>query len=173
MILSDGITQAYKNKWSFNNTFSVEFYFNMTNNIIQNYFNGYNNESMNLNIINVQTPEFSNTPIEAWVGDRWRIHNTRDNVYRFSITFRDMDQMSLYKAWTASYLETKWQYFDNISFTVILYKDADWYVENKKPFLLLHNTIIDSVSQLTFSNDTQNQIAEFTVNFKCIAPQIL
>lgn len=172
MNLSDGITQAYKNKWSFNNTFTVEFHFNAANTIFQDYFGEYNTEKINLNIINIQTPEFSNTPIEAWVGDRWRIHNTRDNVYRFSITFRDMDQMSLYKAWTSAYFETKWLYFDDISFTVILFKDADWHNENKTPFLLLHNTLIDSVSQLTFNNETQNQIAEFTVNFKCVAPLI-
>ena len=33
-------------------------------------------------------------------------------------------------------------------------------------------TIVESVGQLQFSNDTQNQIAEFTVNFKCVQPNI-
>ena len=37
----------------------------------------------------------------------------------------------------------------------------------------LNGTIIESLSNLEFSNDTQNQIAEFTVNFKCVSPEVI
>lgn len=169
MKLHEGITQAYQNKWSFINTFTVQFDFGVAS-INSAIMSDFNNDSINLNIISVQTPEFSNAPIETWVGDRWRIQNSRDNVYRFSITFRDMKQMSLYESWVNIYRNTKYQYFDNVKFAVTIYKDADWYTENDKKFIILHETIVESVSGLTFNNDTQNQIAEFTVNFRCIAP---
>lgn len=169
MKLHEGIIRAYENKWSFINTFTVQFDFGMSEYNLSAIGN-YNNESINLNIISIQTPEFSNAPIETFIGDRWRIQNSRDNVYRFSITFRDVDQMSLYEAWKRIYTYTKYQYFDNVKFSVTIYKDADWQNEQNKKFMILHETIVESVSGLTFSNDTQNQIAEFTVNYRCIAP---
>lgn len=171
MKLHEGITQAYQNKWSFTNTFTVQFDFGVAS-INNSIMSDFNNDSINLNIISVQTPEFSNAPIETWVGDRWRIQNSRDNVYRFSITFRDMKQMSLYESWVNIYRNTKYQYFDNVKFSVTIYKDADWYNESDKKLIILHETIVESVSGLTFNNETQNQIAEFTVNFRCIAPII-
>ena len=118
------------------------------------------------------TPDFQNTPIESFVGNKWRIQNGRDELYKFSITFRDKDQMSIYKSFYNLYRETKEQYFDNCSFSIIIYKDADYYYEKDRKFMLLNGTIVESVSQLQFSNDTQNQIAEFTVNFKCVSPNI-
>ena len=68
--------------------------------------------------------------------------------------------------------ETKEQYFDNCCFSVTIYKDADYYTESDRKFMELNGSIIESVSQLQFSNDTQNQIAEFTVDFKCVSPNI-
>lgn len=170
MKLSDGIAKAYENKWSFNNTFTVAFSFTEE---LNRFMKSYSTDAMNLNIISIQTPEFSNSPVELWIGNRWRTQNGRDNLYKFSITFRDMDQMSLYRAWHQVYLETAQQYFDHVSFNVKLYKDADWYNEGKDLLMNLEQTIVESVSQLTFSNDTQNQLAEFTVGFKCTAPQVI
>ena len=80
--------------------------------------------------------------------------------------------MSLYKSFYNIYKETKEQYFDNICFTVRIKKDADYYDEYDKDFMVLNGTLVDSVSQLQFSNDTQNQVAEFSVDFKCVSPNI-
>lgn len=171
MRLSEGIVQAYKNKWSMANTFTVQFnfYSEGAGEIMQ----GFPREEINLNIVSIQTPEFSNSPIEVWVGNRWKTQNGRDNLYKFTITFKDMDQMKLYRAWHQLYNETKNQYFNNICFSVEVQKDPDWYYEGfNMPFMTFNQTVIESLSQLSFSNDNQNQIAEFTVGFKCVAPQI-
>ena len=169
MKLKDGIIKAYETHWSMINTFSVEFQFSeyMKSKLITEF-----DDSLNLNIVSMTTPDFQNTPIESFVGNKWRIQNGRDELYKFSITFRDKDQMSIYKSFYNLYRETKEQYFDNCSFSIIIYKDADYYYEKDRKFMLLNGTIVESVSQLQFSNDTQNQIAEFTVNFKCVSPNI-
>ena len=169
MNLKDGITKAYETHWSMINTFTVNFNFpwNMER-LLKVKFD----DSLNLNIISVTTPDFTNTSIETFIGNKWRTQNGRDELYRFSIRFRDKNQMKLYKSFFDLYRETKEQYFDNCSFKVIIYKDADYYNESNRKFMELNGTIIESLSNLEFSNDTQNQIAEFTVNFKCVSPNI-
>lgn len=171
MKLKDGITKAYETHWSMINTFTVSFNFGRNLNM-QSLLKTKFDDSLNLHIVSLTTPDFQNTPIETFIGNRWRIQNGRDELYKFSITFRDKDQMRIYKSFHNLYKETKEQYFDNCSFSVIIYKDADYYNENDRKFMELNGTIIESVSQLQFSNDTQNQIAEFTVNFKCVSPNI-
>lgn len=171
MKLKDGITKAYETHWSMINTFTVNFNFGRNLNM-QRLLKTKFDDSLNLHIVSLTTPDFQNTPIETFIGNRWRIQNGRDELYKFSITFRDKDQMRIYKSFYNLYKETKEQYFDNCSFSVIIYKEADYYNENDRKFMELNGTIIESVSQLQFSNDTQNQIAEFTVNFKCVSPNI-
>lgn len=171
MKLKDGITKAYETHWSMINTFTVNFNFGRNLNM-QRLLKTKFDDSLNLHIVSLSTPDFENTSIETFVGNRWRIHNGRDELYKFSITFRDKDQMRIYKSFYNLYRETKEQYFDNCSFSVIIYKDADYYNERDKKFMELNGTIIESISQLQFSNDTQNQVAEFTVNFKCVSPNI-
>jgi hypothetical protein len=171
MKLKDGITKAYETHWSMINTFTVEFQFG--NNVYMERLSRIKfDDSINLNIVSVTTPDFQNTAIESFVGNRWRIQNGRDELYKFSITFRDRDQFKLYTAFYNLYRETKEQYFDNCSFSVIIYKDADYYNESDRKFMELNGTIIESVGQIQFSNDTQNQIGEFTVDFKCVSPNI-
>ena len=171
MKLKDGITKAYETHWSMINTFTVNFNFGKNMNM-QRLLKTKFDDSLNLHIVSLTTPDFQNTPIETFIGNRWRIQNGRDELYKFGITFRDKDQMRIYKSFYNLYKETKEQYFDNCCFSVTIYKDADYYSENDRKFMELNGTIIESVSQLQFSNDTQNQIAEFTVNFKCVSPNI-
>jgi len=171
MKLKDGITKAYETHWSMINTFTVEFQFGKNLNM-KNLLKTKFDDSINLHIVSVDTPSFQNNPIETFIGNKWRIQNGRDELYKFSITFRDKDQMRLYKSFFNLYKETKEQYFDNCCFSVTIYKDADYYGEKDKKFMVLNGTIVESLSQLQFSNDTQNQIAEFTVGFKCVSPNI-
>lgn len=171
MKLRAGIVKAYETHWSMINTFTVNFNFGRNLNM-QRLLKTKFDDSLNLHIVSLTTPDFQNTSIETFIGNRWRIQNGRDELYKFSITFRDKDQLRIYKSFYNLYRETKEQYFDNCSFSVIIYKDADYYNESDKKFMELNGTIIESVSQLQFSNDTQNQIAEFTVNFKCVSPNI-
>jgi hypothetical protein len=169
MKLKDAIIKAYDTHWSMINTFTVQFDFPFRfNNLLKTKFD----DSINLCIKSINTPDFQNNPIESFVGNKWRIQNGRDEIYKFSITFRDKDQMSLYKSFYNIYRQTREQYFDNCSFKVIIYKDSDYSSEYDKKFMELSGTLIESVSNLAFSNETGSEIAEFTVNFKCVSPNI-
>lgn len=171
MNLKDGIAKAYETQWSMINTFTVQFDFGNNWNMKKLCRVPFD-DSLNLNIISVTTPDFQNSPIETFIGNRWRVQNGRDELYKFSITFRDKNQMRLYKSFYDMYRETKEQYFDNCCFNVGIIKDADYYNESDVKIMNLGGTIVESLSQLQFSNETQNQIAEFTVNFKCVMPSI-
>ena len=164
--LSDAIIDAYQRNWSMVNTFTVEIH---TPKYLTNM--GINfNESINLNIKTISTPDFTNNPIEAFIANRWIIQNGADSRYTFNITFQDQDQMTLYKKFMKLYILTKENYFDDVALTIIVNKDADWNAEDDKQFIVLSGSLIESISNVQFSNDTENQIAEFTVNFKCNNP---
>ena len=167
MNLSEGIQKAYTKKWSMINTFSVIF----TKPTILSDPQNLLGEDINLNILSVQTPDFTNDPIEAYIANKWIIQNGKDSLYRFSITFRDFNQLSLYKMFMQIYALTKNNYFDDVKMTIDIIKDADWVGEdNELIFLTLGGTLIEGISNISFNNETENQIAEFTVSFKCTTP---
>lgn len=167
--LSEGIKEAYQRKWSMINTFTVQIILPPA--LIGKV--GVLGDELNLNIISVLTPDFTNDPIEAFIANKWFIHNGKDQLYRFSITFRDQDQMKLYRKFMTIYNFAKENYFDDIKMTIIIMKDGDWDNEYDKSLMTLDGALVEGVSNLSFSNDTENQIAEFTVNFKCNAPYVL
>jgi len=171
MKFADGLIKAYETKWSYINTFSVQFTWSdeVKNMIGWTSGDDYN---INLNIINIDTPEFTNQNIEAYIGDRWVIHNGRDELYRFSMTFRDQDQLKYYKMFTTVYLLQKSSYFDDVKSVITLNKDADYIGEMDNTIFQFNDVMIDAVSQLQFNNTTEAQIAEFSVTFKCSSPEL-
>ncbi|UOK16786.1 hypothetical protein [Vibrio phage phiKT1024] len=168
MKISDGIKQAYDRQWSMINTFTVQI---NTPPAVQSEVGTFTDD-INLNIISVSTPDFVNDPIEAFIANRWFIHNGKDQLYRFSITFRDQNQMSLYRSFLKIYNMSKTNYFDDVAMSIIISKDADWFNESDKILMELGGTMIEGISNLDFSNDTENQIAEFTISFKSTTPII-
>jgi hypothetical protein len=175
MNFANGLVQAYDRKWSFINSFKVEFHFDAAEGEylpLSSLWEGVDQDKLQLNIISVNTPQFTNTPIEIFNGNRWRIHNGRDELYRFTMTFRDSNQLELYRRWVTSYEMTRLGYFDQVKFTVILSKDADYFGEEDKKLYEYNNVMIESVSQIDFNNTTENQVAEFQVGFKLLTPQI-
>ncbi len=171
MDFSKAISKAYETKWSYINTFTVHMYFEPK---IAEFIGWSQSDEtdINLNIISINTPQLTNSPVEMYVGDRWKIHNGRDELYKFSITFRDQNQLDLYKKFTKAYFYQKTHYFDDIKMTISLYKDADYVDEVSSKIYSFEETMIDSISQIDFNNTTEAQIAEFTVEFKCAYPLI-
>ncbi len=167
----DGITVAYETKWSFINSFHVTFNFNEKMRGKMNW-TGEDDENINLHIVSMDTPQFTNSPIEQFVANKWLIHNGRDELYRFSITFRDKNSMMYYRKFLRLYQETREDYFDHVSFSVLLNKETDWKGVGDSKLFDLSGVIIESISQLQFNNTTENQIAEFTVGFKSTFPII-
>lgn len=166
--LADAINDAYSRRWSMINTFTAEIH-------LPPYLSGKVgpfDEDINLNIVSVTTPDYTNDPIEVFVANRWVIQNGKDSLYRFTITFRDHNQMSLYKKFMRIYNLTKENYFDDIKMNIVINKDPDWADESDKKIMHFWGVLVEGVSNLSFSNDTENQIAEFTVSFKCNNPVV-
>jgi hypothetical protein len=172
MKFADSIREALDTKWSYINTFDVSFEIPYALQLASGWDNSKDGRNINLHIVSIDTPQFTNSPIEVFVGNRWAIHNGRDELYRFSITFRDRDQMDLYRKFVRMYSATKDLFFDDAKMVIDLSKDADWLTEANSKLFTFEDTLIESVSSLSFSNTTENQIAEFTVNFKTATPNI-
>lgn len=172
MKFADSIREALDTKWSYINTFDVSFEIPYALQLASGWDNSKDGRNINLHVVSIDTPQFTNSPIEVFVGNRWAIHNGRDELYRFSITFRDRDQMDLYRKFVKMYKVTKDLFFDDAKLSIRLSKDADWMTEVDKKLFTFEDTLIESVSSLNFSNTTENQIAEFTVNFKTTTPNI-
>jgi hypothetical protein len=173
MSFARDIQKIYETKWSYINTFDLRI-FNIHEKTKAAI--GWDNDVMNRDltqyVVSIDTPQFTNQPIEVFVANKWVIGNGRDELYRFSITFRDFDQMKLYRKFVQLYQRTREDYFDHVKFTVQLAKEGDYYGQNEQKLFDLENTIVESVSQLQFNNTTENQIAEFTVNFKTTTPTL-
>lgn len=171
MELAKAIQRAYDTQWSYVNSFTVHLMFSAA----AKAFIGWTEQDardINLNIISIDTPQFSNSPIEVYTGDRWKIHNGREDMYRFTMTFRDQDQLDLYKKFVAAYLFQKHSYFDDAKMQITLMKDADYVGETTKTLFDFSDVFIESVSKIQFSNTTEAQIAEFSVDFKTPTPEI-
>ncbi len=171
MKFADALIKAYQTRWSYVNSFSVEIGFN--ENIKEEIgWSNADDENLNLNIISINTPQLTNSAIEVYVADRWRIHNGRYEVFNFDMTIRDQDQMKLYTKFLQAHQLQQYNYFDNIKMSPIIYKDPDYYKETKRKIITLEDTMITSISQVQFSNTTENQIAEFSVQFKSATPKV-
>lgn len=136
------------------------------------------NERLSLHLKDLQLPQISSNELSSWTGDRWARNNGQPNQYTFSMTFYDSNQMEFYKLFTAQFREQAYRYFDDYSFNVFVSKDSDYgdryhndttgfsdrsYKSN--PLMSLKRCAIQSISQVTFSNQNENQIIEFTVQF--------
>ena len=172
MKLHDGIRKAYDRQWSFSNTFSVMFTF------IKNDANKYyavtdlDPQELNLNIISFTSPAFTNTPQDVWIGNKWKTYNIRDQVYRFTIKFRDHSNLKIYRAFLELYLESKEQYFNNVKFDVKVNKEADHFDEKDKLLYHFSEVIVEQISDVAFNNEDQNKIVEFDVTFKAVDVQL-
>lgn len=179
MKLSEGIQAAYNKKWSMINTFSVTIdvpHAHMTDYVNKqlNFSGDIFGSDLDIHIISLTTPDFTNQPIESFISNKWVIQNGRDELYRFSATFRDHNNMALYKRFYKIYEYTRFNYFDSCKLNIKITKENDWasQPEEGTTFLIMEDTLIESVSNVSFSNDTENQIAEFTVSFKSATPNI-
>ena len=118
-------------------------------------------------LVSVDTTGFTNQPIEEFIGYKWTFNNTRDELYRFSMTFRDFDDMVLYKAFVKMYRRTKGLYPAESKINIKVSTGIEYENDKVTQLIEYEDAMIESVSQLQFNNTTENQIAEFSVSFKC------
>jgi len=166
MQLAQSIKKAYDTKWAFVNSFGVQII--IPDKMKQEIWPDFDSRDIELNIISCSTPQLTNNTIEIFQADKWSIHNGRDELYRFNMTFRDEDQLRLYRKFVSLYKNTKDSYFNDVALIVNIYKDADWLGEEQEKLLwYLEGVLIESVSQIDFNTTTENQVTEFSVSFKC------
>lgn len=168
MDLNTALSKVYTTKWSYISNFRCQINFaDKLRSII-----GWNSNSdmYDVYIKDLTTPQFSNSPIEVYMGGRWYFHVGRDEIYNFNITFRDAKQMSLYRTFLMAYFSQQTMYFDDCKCNVRIFKDADYADESEILLYDIQDCLISSVSQVNFSNETEAQIAEFSVDFKSATP---
>jgi hypothetical protein len=173
MTFANALIQAYNTKWAFVNSFSVNIEFaNTPKMVLKKHikWTDADDELLNLSVISINTPNFTNQNIESFVGNRWNMHNGRDELYRFEVTFRDVNQMYLYKKFIRMYQKSRDIYFDEAKVMIRINKDPDYFNESEVKVWEFDETMIDSVSQIQFNTTTEAQIAEFTVGFKTRSP---
>ena len=141
-------------------------------------WNPKDNERLSLHLKSLTLPQISSNELNSWVGNRWQRANGQQQQYTFDMTFRDSNQLEFYRLFSAQYREQQYRYFDDYAFNVFVSKDSDYGDQyhndttgygnrswRSMPLISLKRCAIQSISALNFSNDTENQIAEFTVQF--------
>lgn len=166
------VTSILNTKWSYSNTYTVQLHFAQKMASKIGWDEGTHGKYINEHIVSVNTPDFSNSPIEIYTGGQFRIQNGKDELYRFSITFKDSDLMTLYRKFLIAYRRTKYWYFDDCAMSVTLTKNKDYYGESDKKLMVLGGCLIEGVSNLDINNNNEAQVAEFTVKFKSTSPDI-
>ena len=171
MLISEMVGHVVNTRWTKINNFSVTIDFE---NEAFKKICGWTDvrpEDIDKALIDCTTPQYTNQNINQYVLYEYRYHQGRDEIYRFTMTFRDYDQMKIFNLFRTAYIKSKDQYFDKIKMKIVVYMDDDLGVK-KMPIFQTTTAIIENISQLSFSNNTENQIAEFSVSFICNTTEV-
>lgn len=171
MAFNEDVVKIINKNWSYSNTYDIGIEFSDSMKDAIEWIDETIGRDLNLHIVSANTPDFSNTPIEIYVGGQYRIHNGKDELYRFSVTFRDFDKMYLYRKFLAAYRLQKSWYFDDAKMKVTFTKDADYFGEIPSTLMEIDGCLIEGVSNIDINNNNEAQVAEFTVKFKATSPQ--
>ena len=171
MKLSDVVQKVQNTKWTKANNFNIVIMPLDTKfaDLIGWEMSNELNDMMNVSLVSIDTPEYTNAELAEFIGNEWRYHVGRDELFRMTLTFRDYDQMYLYRKFLTAYNKGKDQYFNKIRFLIQVYNSEDKMIDES---LLLETSdaIIESISHLQLNHNTENQIVEFSVRFKCQPP---
>lgn len=165
MKLADAVTNAYKTRWSFVNTFRVNLNFSdaMKKKI---EWTSEDDKDFDLHVIGVDLPTISYSPIETYMANRWRIGQGKFEIFRSTITFRESNQLRYYRKLCSYIIKQRNEYYDSVCFDVIFHKLPDHLNEAELQIGIMEKCIIENISQIQFSNNTENQIAEFSITVK-------
>ena len=172
MKLNDAINIAQSTHWTKINNFYIEIYINNESFAKKCKWKATPEfrDKLNTALISCTTPTYTNAQVEAYTAYQWRFAQGHDEAYKFTLTFRDFNQMELYNTFRALYTRGREEYFDTISMSVLLWLDEDHDVA-AVPVFYTNSAIIESISTLNFSHNTKNQIAEFSVELRCDVQQ--
>ena len=162
-MLSNLVSKIYKTKWSQINNFEVEI-----NAIgsdakakVQKFKIPF--KDCKLSIKNFNMPQLSHDAIESFSADTYMRAVGKPAPVTFSFTVRDYNQLTMYRAFSILYAAQKVTYPEDSYLTIKLIKKADYLNESDIILATYEQCLIDSISQVQFSNETEAQIAEFDV----------
>ena len=167
--LADKIKSVVDTNWSMINTFTVDMHISSelyaASGVNPELFKV---ENLNLVIKDFPLPQHSVQDVDAQTGLINRHTMGRIQAFTFDVTFRDRDQLAYYRAFKHLFDAARWMYPDDAAIDFIVYKDSDYALETDiMPVDIFRRCIIVSVSQLQFNQETDAQIAEFSVQFSC------
>lgn len=162
-MLSDLISKIYKTNWSQVNNFELEI--NAIGRDVKSKVQKYKIpfKDCKLAIKNFNTPQYSHDTIETFLADTYMRAVGKPAPVTFSFTVRDYNQLTMYRAFSILYAAQKVTYPEDSYLTIKLIKKADYINESDIILATYEQCLIDSISQVQFSNETEAQIAEFDV----------
>lgn len=165
----DAVPEVYKRRWSYIGTFTVQLFLPQALDNICHWSKRFGS-GVDLNVKDISVPQWGMSTFEDIIADRRMIAYDKFENFTVNITFRDQDQMALYRTLTRAFVASRKMYADDCACTVVVIKDADYKGEADKKLITFTGCLMTGISQLSFSNETKNQIAEFSVEFACIKP---
>lgn len=164
--LHDAISKIQETRWTFTNNFNVQFLFDGNNKLAKRC--GLDGLDINLYVKECKIPQIGTSNlIEKFTLDRPRIAMGAWECTVFDFTFKDFNNLNLYKRFVAYVAGERYTYFDEYKFKIKVLKLGDHFGdEPEKHVLTLDNCYVTTVSQITFSNDTEAQVLEFSVQIK-------
>lgn len=149
-----GIDNLKGKTWTQNNTFKVEFL-------------GGPLVGLDHCVKSVAMPDFTRQAVEEYNNGTWQFTHGRQEIYQVAITFWDNEQDNVYDIALAWWNSSHLGYTDDFKFNFTVKKASRSNRTSEKGGVMFKDVIIDSISGLQWDNSSQNQLLEFTINFKC------
>jgi hypothetical protein len=168
MNLDKMVKLAYDTQWTKVNHFTIDMH------IEQEAYSGLLpldiQPMLNLALTSCTAPALSVTPMENYLGGKWFYANGHPEMAKITLTFRDYDHMTLYKMFTTIYEFSISTYASDLFMT--LHISTDRSEGDPLKFMTFNNMLIEQISEVSFSNSTENQIAEFSITLKGIRQRV-
>ena len=156
MNISDLSNNINSKNWTLTDNFTIQI-----DNDIQG--NRITQEDWNISTISVSLPELSAGESEAILGGEYRLNSKIQDLFRFTITFRDYDQLKIRSYFENKFILQQLEYPDAIS-TNIRIDYVEDYGKSEGIKIFETSALITNISGTTFNNSESN-IQEFTVSF--------
>lgn len=161
------IMEAHSAKWSMINNFTIQM--SLGGKLLAAA--SVNSELFAVDKFNIvckgmDLPQLSYSPVETYQGDQYKMTLGKQEAYRWNMSFRDRDQLIYWRSFCKLWQAEKFMYPEDIGITISVFKDPDYYKEGDLKVSEYRLCQIESVSNVQYSQDTEAQIAEFTVQMK-------
>jgi len=160
---SNSITRIYEKQWDLISNFKIQIIHNKKGSDL------INPDDLNISVSEINLPGFTCSPVEFFMGGEWRIANGRDEILTCSVTFKSYGDMEIYKKLVQFYASTKECYPDDNFCKISFFKLNEEPYAPISEIISFDKCLITGVSQVQFNHSTENQILEFSIDFKVIS----